>query len=105
MKTFLFDERDPIGRCVECAAWTNIAHHLHGRKWSDVCIWLCFDCHRYCHDHPEWAKKRGYMKRTVQDKTMKKAKKFKGCKHTKRYWSKAVGDFVCNYCGKAVGIK
>lgn len=45
----------------------------------------------------------GYMKRTAQDKTMTKAKERKKCNHSKKYFSKALGKIVCQFCGTPFG--
>lgn len=58
-------ERDH-GRCRSCWRPGNEVHHVlsrarGGKHDLDNLRTLCSSCHRYVHEHPEWATQHGFM--------------------------------------------
>lgn len=58
---------------ADWVARATSVHHVRGRGrfLLDTKTWLavCEPCHRYIHDHPAWARERGYLQgRHVQER-------------------------------------
>lgn len=85
--------------CHVCRKITQTTqHHVHGRRYSDRCIWVCDACHKEIHANPKWAYGHGYL---IEHSTLpitKKTGKRKICKHTKTYFRD--GKIICQLCNK-----
>ena len=52
--------------CEVCRkAVSTQVHHLAGRMGQKLCdfsrcLAVCFNCHRYIHDNPKWARENGF---------------------------------------------
>lgn len=61
------------------------------------------------HDNPAWAYDNDLLRHhntldtATGYHTRMKEKKTKACKHTVTYYNARIGDFVCQFCGKAIG--
>lgn len=92
--------------CEVCAVlWFNYQHHVYGRRYSDLCIWVCLFCHQKIHANPEWAYKHKYLiKHNSQKLNMEKnmEKKKKACSHAKSYFNSNRNAIICQFCGKEV---
>lgn len=108
----IFDYNDKENQrqehCERCGKWYGEdrlhPHHIHLKKNSDDCVWVCFKCHRWIHDHVSEAENEGFLIRSTFGMKLNKAKKTKSCEHSKT-WNKfdATGlHIMCSYCGKEV---
>lgn len=76
-------------------------HHVYGVRYSDLCIWLCLECHNYVQTHPAYAFKHGFsLERDL--KMAKKEKKSRKCSHSVTYYNAKLGGIVCQFCGQEV---
>lgn len=93
------------GSTVNCARCgrrgQHHQHHIYLRRYSAICIWVCWKCHQEIHAHPAAAYRDGYLKRHNL-LPMKKEQKTKSCKHPITYFDKRLGYNKCNFCGTRI---
>jgi 5-methylcytosine-specific restriction endonuclease McrA len=85
-------------RCERCERRVPGAfHHLvpksrGGRTVPGNLAWLCVDCHRWVHDHPEEATEQGWL-RTADNQQL-------GCWRCNR---RPQGCYLCQFVAQALG--
>ena len=94
-----------VWRCERCRVVQSVkflaSHHVYGRRYSDLCIWLCWKCHEFVQTHPKYAYKHGFS--LVRDQNMQeKQKKSKKCTHASSYYDAKLGYIKCQFCGQEV---
>lgn len=89
-----------VAICEICPRWAPLVqHHVHHRRYSDQCIWICDSCHRRIHADPRWAYMNGYMARHNHMEVQQK-KTYKKCDHKATYFIPQSNTFKCQFCDK-----